>query len=314
MAGIHPRAYQESELQNIGSTVLAPLPRGRFIVLIGLWRVFSRNRFAVASAAVMLLIIAAAVFAPVLATHDPARINLSREFIKQSPSAAHFFGTDHLGRDIWSRIIYGGRVSLTVGLLTMIIAVFIGTVYGAVSGYYGGRVDSLLMMLVDIFLSVPTLFLLIVLAVFIKPGYLGIAFIIGLTSWMRVARLVRGEFLRLKEREYVIASRALGFSDSRLIFSHILPNASSLIVVNATLTAATAILAESVLGFLGLGIQPPQFSWGSILSSTQDLILVKEAPWVVFFPGLAIFVTVLSLNFLGEGLRDALDSRCKNTK
>ena len=136
--------------------------------------------------------------------------------------------------------------------------------------------------------------------------------IIGLTSWMRVARLVRGEFLRLKEREYVLASRALGFSDSRLIFGHILPNITALIIVNATLTMATAILAESVLGFLGLGIQPPQFSWGSMLSSAQDLILVKEAPWVVFFPGIAIFITVLSLNFIGEGLRDALDSKCKN--
>jgi peptide/nickel transport system permease protein len=314
MAGMQPRAHQESELQKIGSTVLTPAPRGLLNVPIGFWRVFRRNRFAVASAGVLLVIIAAAFFAPILATHDPFRINLSREFIKQSPSAVHFFGTDHLGRNLWSRMVYGARVSLTVGFLTMLIAVFIGTVYGAVSGYYGGRLDSLLMMFVDIFLSIPTLFLLIVLAVFIKPGYLGIALIIGLTSWMRVARLVRGEFLRLKEREFVLASRALGFSDSRLIFGHILPNTLALIVVNATLTVATAILAESVLGFLGLGIQPPQFSWGSLLSNAQDLILVKEAPWVIFFPGMAIFVTVLSLNFIGEGLRDALDSRCKNIK
>lgn len=281
-------------------------------VQVDLWRVFRRNRLAVAFGGVLFVIITVAVFAPVLATHNPFQINLSREFIKQSPSVVHFLGTDHLGRDIWSRMIYGARISLTVGFLTMIISVGFGTVYGAVSGYYGGRVDWFLMMLVDIFLSIPTLFLLIVMAVFIKPDYLGIAVIIGLTSWMRVARLVRGEFLRLKEREYVLASRALGFSDSRLIFGHILPNITALIIVNATLTMATAILAESVLGFLGLGIQPPQFSWGSMLSSAQDLILVKEAPWVVFFPGIAIFITVLSLNFIGEGLRDALDSKCKN--
>ncbi|MBS4032599.1 MAG: ABC transporter permease [Clostridiales bacterium] len=307
------RLAQESEVQKIGSTVLTH-PQRRFNVSVGFWRVFRRNRFAVASAGVLVMIIIAAVFAPILATHDPSRITLSSEFIKQSPSVSHYFGTDHLGRDLWSRMVYGARVSLTVGFLTMFITVFIGTVYGAVSGYYGGRLDSLLMMLVDIFLSIPTLFLLIVLAVFIKPGYLGIAVIIGLTSWMRVARLVRGEFLRLKEREHVLASRALGFSDSRLIFGHILPNTSALIVVNATLTVASAILAESVLGFLGLGIQPPQFSWGSLLSNAQDLILVKEAPWIVFFPGMAIFVTVLSLNFVGEGLRDALDSRCQNIK
>jgi peptide/nickel transport system permease protein len=278
------------------------------------WRAFRKNRMAVAAGIMLLLIIAAAVCAPLLANHSPVLINISRDYVKQPPSAQFYFGTDHLGRDVYSRMLFGARVSLMVGLITMAISLSVGAVYGAISGYYGNRLDSAMMRLVDILLSLPTLFLLIILAAFIKPNFLGIALIIGFTSWMSVARLVRGEFLSLKEREFVEAARALGFSNSRIIFKHILPNVKAPIIVNATLMVAYAILIESVLSFLGLGMQPPQFSWGTMLFNAQDLITLKEAPWTAFFPGLAIFITVLSFNFFGDGLRDALDPQLKNIR
>ncbi len=278
------------------------------------WRAFGKNRPAVIATYTLIMIIMAAIFAPYLATHDPTRIDLAREMQKQPPSAEHFLGTDDMGRDLWSRMLFGARISLIVGFLTMIITVVIGSAYGAVSGYFGGRLDSLLMRIVDILLSLPTMFLLIILAAFVKPNAFGIALIIGFTSWMRVARLVRGQFLSLKEQEFVEAARALGYSNSRIIFRHILPNVTAPIIVNATLMVATAILVESTLSFLGLGVQPPQFSWGSMLTNAQDLILLKEAPWTAFFPGLAIFVTVLCFNFFGDGLRDALDPKLKNIK
>lgn len=278
------------------------------------WRAFRKNRPAVAALVVLAIVIAAALAAPLLATHDPAEINIAREFVKQPPSARFYFGTDNLGRDLYSRILFGARVSLLVAFNTMIVSLVIGSVYGAVSGYYGGLLDAVLMRFVDILLSLPTLFLLIILAVFTKPNHLGISLIIGLTSWMGVARMVRGEFLSLREREFVEAARALGFSDARIIFRHILPNVRGLIIVNATLMVAYAILIESVLSFLGLGVQPPQFSWGSMLHGAQSIVVLKETPWMAFFPGLAIFVTVLCFNFLGDGLRDALDPQQKNIR
>lgn len=276
------------------------------------WRAFRQNRPAVAAMVILSIIVAAALAAPLLATHDPTEISIAREFIKQPPSSRFYLGTDHLGRDLYSRILFGARVSLLVAFNTMIVSVAVGTIYGAISGYYGGLLDAVLMRLVDILLSLPTLFLLIILAVFIKPSHLGISLIIGLTSWMGVARLVRGEFLSLREREFVEAARALGYSDARIIFRHILPNVKGLIIVNATLMVAYAILVESVLSFLGLGVQPPQFSWGSMLHGAQSIVVLKETPWMAFFPGLAIFITVLSFNFLGDGLRDAFDPRQKN--
>jgi peptide/nickel transport system permease protein len=276
------------------------------------WRAFRKNRLAVAAGIVLFLICFMAATAPLLATHNPTLIHLSRDAIKVAPSPEHIMGTDHLGRDVWSRMLFGARVSLMVGFLTMIISVTLGSAYGAVSGYYGGRLDAVMMRAVDIFLSLPTLFLLILLAAFVSPGFLGIAVIIGLTSWMRVARLVRGQFLSLKEQEFVEASRALGYSNSRIIFVHILPNVTAPIIVNATLMVSYAILIESVLSFLGFGGQAGQFSWGSMLNAAQDIILLRDAPWVAFFPGLAIFITVLCFNLFGDGLRDALDPKLKN--
>jgi peptide/nickel transport system permease protein len=278
------------------------------------WRAFCKNKLAVAASFMLLIILLTAILAPLLATHNPEFIRLDREYIRQPPSASHLFGTDNLGRDVWSRMLFGARISLMVGFVTMLISVVLGVVYGAVSGYYGGMLDSFLMRIVDILLSLPTMFILIIVAAFSKPSFFGIAAIIGLTSWMRVARLVRGQFLSLKEQEFVEAAHSLGYSNSRIIFVHILPNVTAPIIVNATLMVAYAILIESALSFLGLGVQAPQFSWGSMLNASQDIMLLKNAPWTAFFPGLAIFITVLCFNFFGDGLRDALDPKLKNIK
>lgn len=309
-----PSRQQGPQLQITDTSALYGNLQKRSGMFYELWRVFCKNKLAVASSVILILVLLLALIAPLLATHDPFFINLNRDYIKLAPSAEHFMGTDHLGRDIWSRMLFGSRVSLMVGFLTMLISVGVGAAYGAVSGYYGGRLDSILMRAVDILLSLPTMFLLIILAAFIKPNFFGIAVIIGLTSWMRVARLVRGEFLSLKEQEFVEAARALGYSNSRIIFVHILPNVTAQIIVNATLLVAYAILIESALSFLGLGVQPPQFSWGSMLNAAQDINLLRQAPWTALFPGLAIFITVLCFNFFGDGMRDALDPKLKNIK
>lgn len=303
-------------------TIIPPLPtpeqqqesktKKGLLHLLG--RAFHASRIGVIAATILIIFTIAAVLAPLLATHNPSYIQLSPDFIKLAPSAEHLLGTDHLGRDLWSRMVFGARISLLVGFLTMLISVGIGSAYGAISGYYGGRLDAWMMRFVDILLSLPTIFLIMILAAIVKPNLYGIAAIIGLTSWMRVARLVRGQFLSLKQLEFVEAARALGYSDKRIIFVHILPSTASIIIVNATLLVAYAILTESALSFLGLGVQSPAFSWGSMLSAAQDIVVLREAPWLAFFPGLAIFVTVLCFNFFGDGLRDALDPRLKNIK
>lgn len=280
----------------------------------GFWRSFRKNKLGLVGLAVLVVILFLAVFAPLLATADPVRQNLAAGSQKLPPSFQHFFGTDDLGRDIWSRVLYGGRISLVVGFLTMVFSVVIGSLYGAVSGFYGGRVDQIMMRFVDIILSIPTLFLLIILAAFVRPNPTGIALIIGLTSWMSIARLVRAEFLHLKSQEFVEAARVLGCSEPWVIIRHILPNVTAPIIVNATLMVASAILYESTLSFLGLGVSPPEFSWGSMLTDAQNIILLEKAPWTAFFPGLAIFLTVLAFSFVGDALRDALDPKLKNVK
>lgn len=276
-------------------------------------RILTRNKLAFTAAIVLLLIIGAAVFSPLIATHDPQLITLEPDKICRPPSAEHYFGTDDLGRDIWSSIVYGSRTSLVVAFVAMFTAVLLGTACGAVAGYFGGIIDVILMRLVDIFLSLPTVFFLIIIAAIFKPGSLGIAILLGLTGWMGIARMVRGQVLSLKEREFVEAARALGYSDRRIIFAHLLPNLAGQIIVHANLTVAGAILTESAVSFLGLGVQPPQFSWGTMLYAAQDFVLLKNAPWTAIFPGLAIFVTVLCLNYIGGALRDAWDPKVKNS-
>jgi peptide/nickel transport system permease protein len=269
------------------------------------WKRFRSNRFAVAGGCVVLLLFAVSLLAPLITPWDPHAIDAYHVLLP--PSADHWFGTDELGRDVFTRIIYGARISLKVGFVSVGIAVAIGVVLGLVSGFYGGIVDTVIMRFVDIMLCFPTFFLILAVIAFLEPSIWYIMAIIGLTGWMGVARLVRAEVLSLRERDFILAARALGASDMRIIFRHILPNALSPVLVSATLGVAGAILTESALSFLGIGVQPPTPSWGNILTSGKDYL--EFGWWLSLFPGLAILVTVLAYNLLGEGIRDALDPR-----
>ncbi|MEW6214092.1 MAG: oligopeptide ABC transporter permease [Nitrospirota bacterium] len=266
---------------------------------------FSRNRLSVIGAVTVLSLITISLLAPFIAPYDPTAIDVRHTL--SPPSKTHLLGTDELGRDLLSRIIWGSRVSLKVGFVAVGIAIMIGIVIGAIAGFYGGKVDAILMRFVDIMLAFPTFFLILAVIAILEPNIFTIMVVIGITSWMDVARLVRAEFLTLKERDFVSAARVIGVSDIRLIFKHILPNALSPVFVAATFGVAGAILIESSLSFLGLGVQPPDPSWGNILTAGKDNIEV--AWWLSLYPGLAILITVLSYNLVGEGLRDALDPR-----
>jgi peptide/nickel transport system permease protein len=266
---------------------------------------FSRNTLSVFGAAVVLSLITISLLAPFLSPYDPTTIDVYN--VLSPPGKAHWLGTDELGRDLLSRIIWGSRVSLKVGFVAVSIALMIGILVGSVAGFYGGKVDALLMRFVDIMLAFPTFFLILAVISILEPNIYTIMAVIGVTGWMDVARLVRAEFLSLKERDFVDAGRAIGISNARLIFRHILPNALSPVFVAATFGVAGAILTESGLSFLGLGVQPPDPSWGNILTSGKDNIEI--AWWLSLYPGLAILITVLSYNLVGEGLRDALDPR-----
>lgn len=266
---------------------------------------FTRNRLSVIGAVTVLLLITISLLAPFIAPYDPTAIDVRHTL--SPPSKAHLLGTDELGRDLLSRIIWGSRVSLKVGFVAVGIAIIIGIVIGAIAGFYGGKVDAILMRFVDIMLAFPTFFLILAVIAILEPSIFTIMAVIGITSWMDVARLVRAEFLTLKERDFVSAAMAIGVGDRRLIFRHILPNALSPVFVAATFGVAGAILIESSLSFLGLGVQPPDPSWGNILTSGKDNIEI--AWWLSLYPGLAILITVLSYNLVGEGLRDALDPR-----
>jgi len=268
-------------------------------------RYFSKNRLAAAGGALVAVVFILSVFAPLLSPHDPSAIDIKS--ILTGPSLAHPFGTDDLGRDVLSRMIWGSRVSLKVGFSAVGIATLIGILLGALAGYYGGVLDGIIMRAVDIMLTLPTIFLILAVIAILEPSIWNIMVVIGLTSWMEPARLIRAEFLSLKEREFVVAARAIGASDARIIFRHVLPNGLSPILVSATLGIGGAILIESALSFLGLGVQPPTPSWGSLLASGKDNIEI--AWWLSAFPGLAILLTVLGYNLLGEGIRDALDPR-----
>lgn len=239
------------------------------------------------------------------------------------PSAEHPFGTDRIGRDILARTIYGGQISLLIGVLAVLVEVTVGTTVGALAGYYGGWVDSILMRITEAMLSIPSLLLLLVMAKFFgskipdvelfgrsfSGSVVVIVLIIGLTSWMGLARIVRSNVLSLKETDFILAARALGLPNSRIILAHILPNTLASIIVALTLGVASAILAEAYVSFLGLGVQAPTASWGNILTEAQEFQIIKDAPWYWFFPSALILLTVLSINFVGDGLRDALDPR-----
>ena len=253
------------------------------------------------------LVSLAALFAPLIAPFDPVKLDVSA--MLQPPGFHHPFGTDALGRDVFSRMLYGGRVSLWVGFVAVGLSVSIGLVLGLVSGYFGGLVDEIVMRGVDIMLCFPSFFLILAVIAFLEPSLVNIMAVIGLTSWMGVARLVRAETLTLKTRDFVLAARVAGAGPARILWHHILPNAAAPVLVSATLGVAGAILIESSLSFLGLGVQPPTPSWGNMLMEGKEVMEI--APWLSVFPGLAILFTVLGYNLLGEGLRDALDPRLR---
>lgn len=269
------------------------------------WPRLRRNRLAMAGGAVVLLLFVVSLLAPWLSPYHPSAINAWD--VLQPPTSQHWLGTDELGRDVLARILYGTRISLKVGFVAVGIAVVLGTMVGLTAGYYGGWLDSVLMRLVDIMLCFPSFFLILAVIAFLQPSIWIIMAVIGLTGWMGVARLVRAEVLAIREMDYILAARCIGCSDLRIIVRHILPNALSPVLVAATLGVAGAILTESALSFLGIGVQPPTPSWGNILTSGKDYI--EFAWWLSLFPGLAILITVLSYNLLGEGIRDALDPR-----
>jgi peptide/nickel transport system permease protein len=273
-------------------------------------RRFFKHKLAGVAVAVLAILMLASVFA-FASPYSPTEQEPSNKF--QTSSTEHWFGTDELGRDIFTRILYGGRVSLAVGLLSTFLSIALGVVVGALSGYFGGWVDSVLMRITDAFLTFPTIFVLIILGAFLreqqvpwlKNSVVIVIIIIAALAWMWPARLVRGLFLVLREREFVTASRALGGSHSRLIIRHILPNCIGPILVSGTLQMASAIITESGLSYLGFGVQPPTPTWGSILATAQNQVF--RAPWIAFYPGLMIFITVMTINYIGDGLRDAFD-------
>ncbi|MBI3990775.1 MAG: ABC transporter permease [Candidatus Omnitrophica bacterium] len=272
------------------------------------WRRFRRNKRGIVGAWIVLGLYLVAIFAPVLAPYNPnEQLNLAQKRF-QPPSKEHPFGTDRFSRDVLSRVVYGSRISLTIGFLAVAIAITLGTIVGLCAGYYGGFTDNFLMRTVDILMIFPVLFLIItIIAVFHHQSIWLVIIVLAFTGWMGVARLVRGEVLTLKEREFIEASRALGAGALRIMFRHLLPNALTPIIVAATLRVGSTILTESALSFLGLGVQPPTASWGNIINEGQDNLL--GAWWVSTFSGLAIVITVIGYNLLGDGLRDAFDPR-----
>ena len=277
----------------------------------GIWKRFRRHPGAITGSVILIVLIALCVFAP-LSPYDPELSNMEERY--QPPSWSHPMGTDALGRDLFTRVLYGGRISLLVGVLVIGISLSIGVPVGALAGYYGGRLNTVLMRITDTFLTLPTLLVLILLSAILREvdfhliernSVLTIGLVIGILSWMIFARLVRASFLTIRELDFVAATRALGGSDARIILRHILPNSIGPIIVEATLEMGYAIIEESGLSFLGFGIQPPTPSWGNLLSNAQENF--TKYPWLAIFPGLMIFLAIISVNYIGDGLRDAVD-------
>ncbi|PIU83549.1 MAG: peptide ABC transporter permease [Elusimicrobia bacterium CG06_land_8_20_14_3_00_38_11] len=264
-----------------------------------------KNKLAKVGILIIVALILTAIFSPLISTHNPIEGIISERL--QPPSKNHFLGTDEMGRDVFSRMVYGTRISISIGIIAVGISVIVGTFFGLVSGYFGGKIDTVIMRFVDIMLCFPTFFLILMVIAFLEPNIYNVMVVIGLTSWPGLARLVRGETLSVKERDFIIAAKGLGLKKRRIIFVHILPNVIAPVIVAGILGVGAAILTESGLSFLGLGVQPPTPSWGNILTSGKDYIHI--AWWLSLFPGLAILITVLSWNLLGEGLRDVFDPR-----
>ena len=296
---IKPEDFQRVERQPEQAGVV--YDRGFFYHLR---RSMGENKISYLSAAVLVIVSLCAIFA-FLSPYDPDAMNFSEKL--QLPSWKHLFGTDSMGRDYFTRALYGGRISLLVGVFSMLVSVVFGTVFGTISGFVGGKVDMLMMRFTDIFMSVPSFLLMIIINAFISPSLFTMILLIGMFAWTGVARVVRAETMSLKERDFVLASHSLGAGRGRIIFREIIPNITSQIIVAATLSIARAIITESSLSFLGFGVQLPQSSWGSMLQNAQSAIL--DLPHLAVFPGALILVTVLSFHILGDVLRNALEPK-----
>lgn len=278
------------------------------------WRRFKKNKLALFGLGFICLLIIVSILAPVFSTYNPY-ISIKNSAggldILAKPSSKFLFGTDSLGRDIFSRIIYAGRISISVGIVSVTISTVVGIFLGSIAGYFGGWVDTLIMRIVDVVYCFPVLFLIITVSTLLKPSIFNVMIIIGLVNWTNTARLVRGEILRVREFEFIQAAKSLGVSDSIIIIEHILPNILAPILVQATLQTAQAILTEASLSFLGVGVQQPLPSWGNMLNEAMSIMILRFKPWVWLPPGTAILLTVLSINFIGDGLRDAFDPKLK---
>jgi peptide/nickel transport system permease protein len=294
-------------LQEI-SSALGPDEGGAAAQRLRAWRRFRRHRLALASAVLMVLFVVmffplASIVAPI----DPAKIEIKE--IGLAPGSGHLLGTDLTGRDVWSRVVFGGRVSMSVGIVAVSLSITIGTILGSVSGYYGGRADALIMRVTDTVMAFPTLIILITIVSFIGPGIYNSMLAIGLIGWTGVARLVRSLILSIREMDYVMAAHAVGVEQKWIIVRHVLPNVVAPITVAASFGIAGAILTEAGLSFLGLGVQVPTPSWGNMLNEARNISIIEDMPWFWVPPGLMITICVLAINFIGDGLRDALDPR-----
>jgi peptide/nickel transport system permease protein len=297
--------------QTLPVSVLArevtPRSTGRWRLAL---RAFVRHRLAAAGLVVIALVALATIAAPLVAPYDPNAVDLGA--VREGPSGDHLLGTDEIGRDVFSRVIYGGRVSLSVGLVSVTIYTIIGILLGSVSGYFGGVVDGTIQRLTDTVMCFPSLVIIIAAVAILGPSIYNVMIVIGLLSWPGICRLVRAQFLSLREREFVEAARSIGGGHRDLIFRHILPNTLSPVIVAATFGVASAILTEAGLSFLGLGVQPPTPSWGNLINTAQSVSVLQRMPWLWIPAGLLIAMSVLSINFIGDGLRDALDPRARD--
>ena len=282
-------------------TAAVPAARSGSVV----WRHFRQHRLAMVGLTILILLTVGAIFAPVIAGRDPYAVDLSA--YRTGPSASHPLGTDSAGRDVFSRLLHAGRVSLAVGLVAVSIYTTIGVILGSIAGYYGGKADAVIMRVADVFLAFPSLIIIITMASVLGPSITNVMLAIGLLGWPPIARLLRGELLSLREREFVQGARTIGAPNLRLIFRHLLPNALAPVIVASTFGIASAILIEAGLSFLGLGVQPPTPSWGNMLTDAQSVAVLESMPWLWLPPGLMIALAVLSINFIGDGVRDALD-------
>lgn len=273
------------------------------------WRRFRRNKLAMFGMLVIVILIIFSLLAPFISHYDPNEIDLYK--IESSPEGTHWLGTDELGRDMFSRLLYGGRVSLAVGIFSSLAEIAIGVSLGSVAGFYGGAVDSVIMRITDIIMCFPFFVVAIALAAMVGPSMTNLIFIIAILEWTKIARIVRAEILSLKNRDYIKAARSLGLGNIRIIIKHVLPNTFASIMVFSTLAIANGILTEAALSFLGLGVRPPQPSWGNMLAAAQSMRVLQYEWWMWIPPGMMVFITVISINFLGDGLRDALDPKLK---